>query len=276
MAAIDNPLRQYFRRPGVYITLPSGIENYSDDVIEKTENGELPVYPMTAIDDITTKTPDALFNGDAIVQIIKSCVPNIKDPWKILSNDLDSILIAIRAAGGQESVDVESECPSCQALGTYGVNLQTLLASLKPGDYHKILEYGELKIKFKPLHYKEMNEAGLGQFEIQAKYKNLADIKDMDERNRLSQEALKDITLLTMKILAKAVEYVQTPNATVTEVEFIQDFLTYADTKTYESIRDYHSALRAESTIQPLEITCVECQHQYKQSFSLNVSDFFA
>ena len=270
-----NPLKQYFRRPAIYLKLPSGGKFYPEGAIELPDNQELPVYPMTAIDEITSKTPDALFNGDAIVQIIKSCVPNIKDPWKILSNDLDSILIAIRAAGGQDTIDVESECPNCQALGTYGINLQTLLASLKPGDYHKILEYGELKIKFKPLHYKEMNEAGLGQFEIQAKYKNLSDIKDVDERNRLSQEALKDITILTMKILAKAVEHIQTPNAVVTEVEFIEDFLTNADTKTYETIRDYHSALRAESTIKPLEITCVECQHEYKQSFSLNVSDFF-
>lgn len=275
MAAIDNPLRQYFRRPGVYISLPSGIENYSDEDIEKTENGELPVYPMTAIDDITTKTPDALFNGDAIVQLIKSCVPAIKNPWKILSNDIDSILIAIRAAGGQDTLEVESECEKCKALGTYGIDMQLLLSSLKPGDYHKNLELGDLKIKFKPLYYKEMNEAGLGQFEIQAKYKNLSTIKDVDERNRLSQEALKDITLLTMKILAKAIDYIEIPESKVTEVEFITDFLTNADTKTYETIRDYHSNLREASSIKPLDITCVECQHQYKQPFSLNVSDFF-
>lgn len=275
MAAIDNPLRQYFRRPGVYITLPSGIENYSDEDIEKTENGELPVYPMTAIDDITTKTPDALFNGDAIVQLIKSCVPAIKNPWKILSNDIDSILIAIRAAGGQDTLEVESECEKCKALGTYGIDMQLLLSSLKPGDYNKILELGDLKIKFKPLYYKEMNEAGLGQFEIQAKYRNLSTIKDVDERNRLSQEALKDITLLTMKILAKAIDYIEIPESKVTEVEFITDFLTNADTKTYETIRDYHSNLREESSIKPLDITCAECQHQYKQPFSLNVSDFF-
>jgi hypothetical protein len=275
MAAIDNPLRQYFRRPGVYIKLPSGIENYSDEDIEKTETGELPVYPMTAIDDITTKTPDSLFNGEAVVQLVKSCVPAIKNPWKILSTDLDSILIAIRAAGGQETIDVESECEKCKALGTYGIHLQTLLSSLKAGDYDKLLEYGDLKIKFKPLRYKEMNEAGLGQFEIQAKYRNLNSIKDETERNRLSQDALKDITILTMRILAKAIDYIETPNAKVAELDFIEDFLTNADTKTYETVRDYHSILRAESTIKPLEITCAECSHQYTQTITLNVSDFF-
>lgn len=275
MAALDNPLRQYFRRPAVFLKLPSGIENYSDEDIEKTETGELPVYPMTAIDDITTKTPDALFNGEAVVQIIKSCVPAIKNPWNVLSTDLDSILIAIRAAGGQESIDVESECPKCNALGTYGIDLAHLMGSLKPGDYHKELELGDLKIKFQPIHYREMNQAGLGQFEIQAKYRNLSDIKDIEERNRKSQEALKDITLLTMTILAKAIQYIETPSMKVEETNFIEDFLTNCDTKTYETIRDHHSTLREASTVKPLDITCTECQHKFNQPFSLNVSDFF-
>jgi len=276
MANIDNnPLRQYFRRPAVFIKLPSGIENYPDEDIEKTESGELPVYPMTAIDEITTKTPDSLFNGEAMVEVIKSCVPNIKEPWNLLSNDLDTVLISIKAAGGQDTIDVESECPECKALGTYGVNMQMLLGSLKPGDYETPLEFGDLKMKFKPLKYKEMNIAGLGQFEIQAKYKNMNTIKDADERLKKSQEALKEITSLTMKVLALAVEFVETPTATVTEPEFIEEFLRNCDTKSWETIRNWHSNIKGESTIKPLEITCEECQHQYEQSFTLNASDFF-
>ena len=71
----NNPLRQYFRRPAVFLNLPTGGESYTEDVIEFPDNKELPVYPMTAIDEITTKTPDALFNGSAMVEIIKSCIP---------------------------------------------------------------------------------------------------------------------------------------------------------------------------------------------------------
>ena len=50
------------------ISLPSGGESYGPEDIEWPDEGkELPVYPMTAIDEITTKTPDALFNGSAMV-----------------------------------------------------------------------------------------------------------------------------------------------------------------------------------------------------------------
>ena len=77
----NNPLKQYFRRPSVYMKLPSNGQGYPEGSLEMPENGELPVYPMTAIDEITARTPDALFNGTAVAELITSCVPNIKDPW---------------------------------------------------------------------------------------------------------------------------------------------------------------------------------------------------
>jgi hypothetical protein len=106
MASDMNPLKQYFRRPAVYIKLPSNNKFYKDGVIENTPNGELPVYPMTAIDEITMKTPDALFNGVAMTELIKSCVPNIKDPWAINNVDFDAILIGIKIADGKNEMEV--------------------------------------------------------------------------------------------------------------------------------------------------------------------------
>ena len=109
-----NPLKQYFRRPSIYLKLPSGGKYYPEGSIDLPENKEVPVYPMTAIDDITSKTPDALFNGIAVIEIIRSCVPNIKDPWQVPATDVDALLIAIRAATNGNMLDVESSCPSCK------------------------------------------------------------------------------------------------------------------------------------------------------------------
>ena len=280
----NNPLRQFFRRPAVHITLPSGGESYAPEDIEWPENKELPVYPMTAIDEITTKTPDALFNGTAMVEIIKSCVPAIKNPWALLSTDLDTVLISIKAAGGQETIDVESQCEKCGEQGTYAINLQVLLQSLGAGDYKTPLRINELEIYFAPLKYKEMNEAGLKQFEIQAKYKNLSTIEDQQERTLVSAEALKDITVLTMEILSQTILKIVTPEGEVTDTDHIHDFLKNADTKTYETIRDHNTQLREKSTIKPLSIVCTagaddpskeECGHEYQQPFTLNASDFF-
>jgi len=230
---------------------------------------------MTAIDEITTKTPDALFNGSAMVEIIKSCIPAIKDPWKLLSNDLDAVLVAVKAAGGQDSVDVETECPKCQALGTYGVDLLSMLTSLKAGDYDVPLQVSDLTIRFAPLTYKEMNDAALGQFDIQIKYKGLADIEDDTDRNLKTSSALQEITVLTQNILSEAIEYIETPTSKVEDTAYILDFLKQTDGKTYEAIRDYNTKLKSESTIKPLHIQCQECEHKFNQPFSLNASDFF-
>lgn len=271
----NNPLSQYFRRPAVYIKLPSEGKDYVDGIIDMPPNGELPIYPMTAIDEITARTPDALFNGTAVVELIKSCVPNILDPWLISSNDLDAILIGIRAAGGNDALEIESECPSCKESGTYGVNLVAVLNTLESGDYSQIFEVGDLKIKFKPLKYKEMNEAALVQFQVQKTFDRIDKIEDKDEREKQSQEILKRITTVTMELVAKSIEHIETPTVTVDEEEYVLDFLMNCDRDVYAGIRDFNAKLKLGTQLKPLDVKCVHCGHEYKQQYTINPSDFF-
>lgn len=271
----QNPLKQYFRRPAVYVRLPSNGKYYAPGVVNIPENGELPVYPMTAIDDITLRTPDALFNGTAMAEIMKSCIPDIIDPWAINNIDLDAILIAIRSASGDSNLEIESTCPACKEGSTYGVDLIAILSQLKSADYITELQINDLKIKFRPLNYKEMNQASVGQFETQRAFAMLEQIQDEEERNLKSKEALHNVTELTMRLLSNAMEYVSTPTIQVTEKEYILDFLRNCDKTAYTNIRDHLSSLRSSTEIKPLKIKCVHCEHNYDQPFTLNTSDFF-
>jgi len=275
MAFENNPLKQYFRRPAVYIKLPSSGRYYAPGTINMPESGELPVYPMTAIDEITTKTPDALYNGSAMAELIKSCIPDIKDPWAINSMDLDAILIGIRAAAGGSDMEIESSCPSCEDIGKYGLNLVTMLSQMRPGDYEQLMQLNDLTIKFKPLTYRQMNEASIGQLEIQKIFISLEEETDAEIRKQRSQDALKKVTELTIKLLTEAIEYIQTPSVLVDNKDFIKDFLNNCDKNSYVAIRDYNSELKAQTEIKPLKITCVHCKHEYDQPFTLNTSDFF-
>lgn len=272
---MDNPLRQYFRRPAVYITLPSRGEGYNKEIIDMPDNGELPVYPMTAIDEITIRTPDALFNGNAVADVIKSCIPAIKDPWGLNVSDLDAVLIGVRAAAGQNSLDISSVCPSCNHEETYGVNLLGLLGTLKMGDYNKVLELNNLKIKFKPMTYREMNKAALGQFDVQKSFAEIEKIEDDKQKIEATQLAIKTITEITMQLISQSIEYIQTPDAVVTEKDHIIDFLKNCEATTYETIRDHNTLLKSNTELKPLDIQCTSCSHQYQQPFTLNASDFF-
>lgn len=269
-----NPLKQYFRRPSIYLKLPSEGKGYAPNSIDLPENNELPIYPMTAIDELTAKTPDALYNGQAVVDIIKSCVPNIKDPWTLLSIDLDAILIAIKSASSGDSLEIDTSCPKCKEVSTYNISLVGLLSTLKVGDYSKALELGDLKIKFKPLTYKEINEAALGKFEVEKTFVVLNNASDED-KIKISKELLEKITLLTMELLSKTIIEIETPTVTVDSEEFILDFLKNCDRNIFNNIRDYNTELKSSSELKPLDIKCTACGNEYSQPFTLNPSDFF-
>ena len=270
-----NPLKQYFRRPSIYLKLPSGGKYYPEGSIDLPENKEVPVYPMTAIDDITSKTPDALFNGIAVIEIIRSCVPNIKDPWQVPATDVDALLIAIRAATNGNMLDVESSCPSCKEESSYNINLVSLLASLGNVNYQDTINVNDLTIKFNPLSYRKLNDINLAQFEIEKAIRNLENMENDEERLKSSNSTMKSLNNLSMALITEAIESIATPSVIVTEKEHINDFLKNCDKHTYDILKTTAVKFREGSQLKPLKVKCIHCQHEYEQPLTLNVTDFF-
>jgi hypothetical protein len=271
----NNPLKQYFRHPAIYLRLPSLGEGYASDVVELPTNGELPVYPMTALDDIATKTPDGLFNGSSVVHIIKSCIPGIKDPWKITSVDIDAVLVAIRIASNGDSMEISSTCPACGEGETYMVKLPAILAQIKPGNFTTEFPVNDLMIQFKPLTYKEMTEVSIEQMDLQRLLVSISNMEDVTERAKKSKEALDGITKMTMRIITKTIAHIRTPAAFVDQVDFISEFLQNCDKKTFEQIKDHATGLKSMSEIKPIHIVCDSCKHEYDQPFSVDAGSFF-
>jgi len=272
---MNNPLKQYFRRPALYLTLPSKGAFYPPGALEMPENGELAVYPMTAIDEITSKTPDALFNGNAVPDIVSSCIPGIKNPWAIPSVDMDAILIAIRTATSGNELEINSECPACKEESKYNINLGALLGSIKASDYSGILHVNELVLHFKPLSYKEVNTGNMGQFIMQREIAAMQEIEDDTAKSAKSSEIMKKLTQMNIELIGSVIESIDLPDQNVTNREHINEFLTGCDKKTYEKIREHVLSLRESSNIKPQKIKCVSCSHDYEQTLLLNVSDFF-
>ena len=65
-----NPLANYFRQPKLYLRLPSQGKFYPEGALDHSQIDEYPVYAMTAKDELMFKTPDALMNGQATVEVI--------------------------------------------------------------------------------------------------------------------------------------------------------------------------------------------------------------
>lgn len=272
----NNPLRQYFRRPSVYLKLPSNGEFYPPNTINLPENGEIPIYPMTAIDEITTKTPDSLYNGVAVVEIIKSCAPNIKDPWQMPIMDLDSVLLAIKAASSNEGLQVNTICPSCSEPSEYEVNVSGILAAIKKPPYDTPLNFGDLKIKFRPLNYKEVNDTNIKQTELQKIIIHSTTLEDEGQKLKESTKIFNQLNELTFDVITNSIDSIEAPNGTVTDKIYIKDFLQNCGRNQFEDIKTKTVNLRESSEIKPLNLTCPNCNHKYQQPFTLNISDFFA
>jgi len=275
MSIENNPLKQYFRRPSIYLKLPSKGLGYNNDILTLPETGELPIYPMTAIDEITSKTPDSLYNGTAVAEIIKSCVPSIRDPWKISSTDLDAILVAIRIATNGNDMDIETHCPKCDDDFKYGINLSFILNNFVAGDYVNPITLGELRIKFRPLNYKELTDNAVRQFEIQKALVSITSMEDSPEKDKKSSDLFKTIAYSTLEVIASTIDSISSTEFTVTEKAYILDFLQNTDKKIVDAIKEKSLALRETTQMKPLEIKCSGCGHDYEQVFTLNVSDFF-
>jgi hypothetical protein len=272
-----NPLTQYFRQPVIHVRLPSQGQFYPPNALVMPPNGELPVLPMTAVDEITYRTPDALFNGSAVVSVIKSCVPAVRDPWVVPSIDIDALLIAIRIASFGHGMDLSTTCPSCNTTEDITVDLRRINDSLTIGNYSESLKVGDLEVFFKPINYRDVNKNNQIQFEQQQGLRLLSD-DSVDEKTKADQlsKSIAAINNLTLVTIAQSIAAIKTPDVAVTEIEFIIDFLKNCERNMFARLRDHAIELRQRSEIKPIDIKCPHCNHEYKQPFTLDMSSFFA
>ena len=265
MVQTANPLNKYYRQPSIYISLPSRGAYYSDQVFKSTDTGEIPVLPMTAKDEIAFKTPDAMINGQATVDVIRSCCPNLLDPWQLVNYDLDAVLIAIRIATYGETMDFTAIVPVVNEQVSHTVNLPSLLDQVRQ---IKIKEDFKTKNGFvftvKPLTYKEVTNIQVKTFEQQKQLVQTnvpgANVTEEQKTQRFA-EAYKALTELNFQMLSNAFTKIVTPDGdTVTDKAQIVDFLQNADSVFVNEVQDKMIELRSQAQIKPLKMKSTEEQ----------------
>ncbi len=272
----SNPLQQFFRQPTIYVKLPSQGKFYPEGTLDMPANNELPVYPMTALDEMNNRTPDALFNGTALSSMIGSCIPNIKDPWEMPQCDMDIILAAIKIASYGHQLEMQSTCQKCAEVQDNTIDLRIIMDSFEPVDYSKTLKIGDLTFHLKPLSYKQINENAMFQFQEQ-KTLAVADNADIsvDEKSKMMTKALGTLSKLTILSISKSINLIQTPQGNVTNYEQILEFIEQCEREMFERIKRFVFDHKDASEAPPLDFTCDKCGHEYQQKFTLDITTFF-
>jgi hypothetical protein len=133
-----NPLLVSLRAriPGETFRLPShGLFYKNNELADDVINGEVHVFPMTALDEIILKTPDSLLSGQSVNQVFLRCIPQILKPMKLLSRDVDYLMMCLRMISYGEELDI-TYTHSCEGAKSHGyvVNLKPLITQAKPID----------------------------------------------------------------------------------------------------------------------------------------------
>ena len=263
MTENTNPLKRYYRQPQISIQLPSKARYYAADVVEKTTTGEHPVLPMTAMDELAFRTPDSMMNGQATVDVIRSCIPTILDPWQLVNYDIDTVLIAIRIASYGETMDVTSGVPGTNESATHTVNLPQMLEQLRNIEVTDTCELsGGLKITVSPLTYKQITESQLKTFEQQRIYAQVSQSQmTAEEKTRRFTDSFKILSELNMSLLISNIDRITLPaGESVTDREQIKQFVENADAKLIKELENKLIDIRQQGSIKPFKAKATEEQ----------------
>ena len=283
MTENTNPLNKYFRQASIYVKLPSGTD-YPQDVVAKSETGEIGIMPMTAKDEIRFKTPDALMNGQGVVDAIQSCVPDIKDAWQVKSYDLDTILVAMRIATYGETMEINFNVPGANENVSHTVNLPAILDQLNTTKVDTEIELKDgLKITVQPLTYKDMTSTSLQTFQQQKMYSAVQDsqLSDEDKASRFN-DAFKKLTELNSSILLKNIDHITMTDGTeISDAGHIKEFIENASATLVKEIEGKLMDLRTQGAVKPLRLKATEEQIKkgapatYEVPVTFDTSNFF-
>jgi hypothetical protein len=273
-----NPLSGYFRQPAIYIKLPSNGRWWKEGSLNLPESGEVPVYPMSTKDEIMLKTPDALLNGQGIVNVIQSCVPNIINAWDTPNIDVDTILIAIRIASFGNNMEFESKCPHCKEDNMHEVDLSVQLQQLTTPSFAEAISVGSIRIKLKPQRFFDVNRGNNITFEEErlSNALNAPDSVSLEEKAKLLEESMKRLTDLSISAIANSTEYIEINNdERVTNTAFINEYYQNVDGSIVRAVQEKLKGIGDSAKLKPLQLGCNECSKAYALDLTFDYASFF-
>ncbi len=250
-----NPLAIYMRQPKIYIRLPSNGQFWPEGSLEVSETGEYPVYSMTAKDELALKVPDALMNGQAVVDVIQHCIPNIKNAWACPNLDLDIILIAIRLATYGEMMTTPVKIADLEL--EYQVDLRVVMDDLQRQiQWNSIVPINdELTVFVKPLTYKNIAHAAVQAFETQ-KIMDVVNDKTMSDEQKIAlfKESFSRMTQVTLGSIIDSIDRIESVHGSTSDPAHIKEFIDNIDKEIYSKIEQHLTALRENNNVKPMRV----------------------
>lgn len=278
---MSNPLSKYYRSPKLYTTLPSQGKFYDSTVVEMPENGELPIYAMTAKDEMIMKNPDALLNGEAVAVVIASCVPAVKKPRSLISNDVDTLLIAVQAATAGDDINIDTQCPECEKPVGGVASIEAALESMTMlEETYKFTTAEELEIEVRPFTYESTVKAGIANFQSTRSLQSLQNITDEMDQLTAFNESFMQIAALNFELIVDSVASIrgtddEGDSFVVTNRDAIREFLENCDSSIGKTVETSITEVNSIGVQKKILLECENCEHQFEHEVGFDPVNFF-
>ena len=272
-------LQNYQRQPKLFIDLPSKGKYYNDKIIDDEQYVQIPVFGMNAMDEILFKTPDALFTGEATAQVIRSCIPTILDPWKLVGFDIDYILIAIRIATYGDDMGITCTCPKCSEKTDVNVSLTKMIQTYETYETEYTFTLEDLQFHLKPVTYKQLTDYAIENYTNERTIIQIGQQTELDDsaKNKALSDIYKQSNSLNLRIAVSYIDAITDGQNEESDINEITKFVSGNDAAFYNKLKEGIMDLSNKWKLPPLTVTCAneECNNEYNTKVELDYSNFF-
>jgi hypothetical protein len=278
-----NPLKQYFRQPALFLKLPTLGKWYTNNEITSNEDKEIPIFGLSAVDDVMLSTPDAMLNGVALENVIKNCAPDVKNVKKLMVPDIEGIFLGIKIATTGSKYDLDRICPKCQHENTFEVNCEHLMGTMtciEESDTVINLN-NELEIHVRP-YTLEMRQLFIHkQFEEDRLLKTIdSSNKNLDEfeKAEILAKSIEKITRITFDLVSKSIESIKLlkqGGQPVIDPADISEWLVNISKTQADIIIDAVNKLNEIGINKVVAAECEKCHHKWNDTLNFDPTSFF-
>ena len=283
----SNPLSKYYRRPAMFVSLPT--KGMFNPEIETTALDEIGVLPMTAMDEITMKNPDALLNGEALISLIKSCVPSIPNPRNLCTIDMEALYLAIRYATFGKEMTFSNKCTKCGETNDFNLDINYLLNRFPEFDEVPVVEHEDIKIYLRPPTVESTTRRAMIELEQSRIIESIRvslindegnkegdDVVDDEEISRKFYNSYIKIAKYNIDMISNVINYIETPDGErVSDHEQINEFINNVHSSVVDQInKKIKDITKKPKEVSEFEVTCPECSNLDKISLETNPVNF--
>jgi len=260
-----NPLEKFFRQPKFNLRLPSGGRWYPKGALQLNDDGTVPVFAMTAKDDMLFKNGELLLERQSTLDLLQSCIPAVKQPEFMPSLDLDACLLAIRKATYGDELKMTVIVPVLKTARTIILAISDILASQGTADKFdpdltiEADDGSTMQIKIKPIPLNALlnsTKSVIAQNDI---FKTADSEKFTDEQKiEKINNAFRLIDKISTDMVLESIETLTAESQIITSSTAIRSFLQNCDAAFFNAIKEHIENQKDAVGLKPVIVKCTD------------------